>query len=246
MITLQHVTSWRQKLGLLAIGAGYWALQVHEWLNPSPYVTAYAASTIIAVASIAVAVASTAASLYAQSEQTAGQNHYQKAVQRQRDSEIAENYKLSIATMHDQHKNVQDRIRQEGEAAVTEEQRNATEAAKARATSRTAAGEAGVAGLNVDALMGDFLHQEAGYRYGVRRNLEISTDQLSAEMEGFRAGAQGRVNSISPYMREPVGTPSYLSETLKIGGKGLEAYDRFKSPAKGPSATRTMPTDSDW
>lgn len=198
---------------------------------------AWATTTILAVASIAVAVASTAATMYVQSEQTAGQNEYQKALAKQRDAEIEANYKLSIASMHDQHKGLQDRIRQEGEAAQTEEQRNAIEASKARATARTAAGEAGVAGLNVDALMNDFLFQETNYRSGVRRNLELSTDQLGQEMEGVRAGAQGRVNSISPYLREPVSRPNYLGEALRIGGKGLAIYDQYKKPSGSKPST---------
>lgn len=194
---------------------------------------AWATTTILAVASIAVAVASTAATMYVQSEQTAGQNEYQKALAKQRDAEIEANYKLSIASMHDSHKGLQDRIRQEGEAATTEQQRNAVEAAKARSTARTAAGEAGVAGLNVDSLMNDFLGQEARYRYGVGRNLELGTDQLSQEMEGARAGAQGRINSISPYLREPVSRPNYLGEALKIGGRGLDTYDKYRSKGSG-------------
>jgi hypothetical protein len=44
--------------------------------------------------------------------------------------------------------------------------RNARAAAEARATARTAAGEAGVAGLSVEALLNDFTAQEGRYRYG--------------------------------------------------------------------------------
>jgi len=124
---------------------------------------------------------------------------------------------------------------------VTEEERNARAAAEARATARTASGEAGVAGLSVEALLNDFTTQEGRYRYGVRRNNELVTDQLTAEMEGARAQAQGRINSILSLNLEPVSRPKYLGAALRIGGDALGAYAKYSRP----STTRptNAPTD---
>jgi hypothetical protein len=204
---------------------------------------------VIAIISIAVAAASTATTMAVQSEQAAASNRYQQKAQDARDKEIQDAYALSIESMHQQQKALQERERQEGEATVTEEERNARAAAEARATARTAAGEAGVSGLSLDALLGDFTRQESSYRYGVRRNLSISTDQLTAEMEGVRATAQGRAASIPRLNLEPVNGPSYLGAALRIGGDALGAYSKYNASKPSnptPATRRTMPVDSDW
>ncbi len=190
----------------------------------------WAVTTIVAVAGIAVAVASTAASLYVADQQADTQAKFQKAAVDQRDQEIEENYKLSIASMHDAHKAQQARILQEGEYASGEEQRNAIEAAEARGTARVAAGEAGVSGLSVNALLDDFRAQEARYSYGTRRNLGISTENIEADMIGARATAQGRSNSIPRLAKEPINRPGYLGAALRIGGDALGAYSKYRTP----------------
>jgi len=197
---------------------------------------------------VAAAVISTATTMYAQSEQADATTEYQKKAQQTRDKEIADNYALSLASMEHQQEGLQQRIRQEQEATVTEEERNARAAASARATARTAAGEAGVAGLSVEALLNDFTAQEGRYRYGVRRNNELVTDQLTAEMEGARAQAQGRIHSITSLNLEPVSRPTYLGAALRIGGDALGAYAKYSRPSTtNPTPSRRyMPVDSDW
>jgi hypothetical protein len=194
------------------------------------------------VAAVVIAAASTAATMYTQSEQTAAQNQYQQKAQDARDKEIQDNYALSIESMHRQQKALQERQKQEGEATVTEEARNARAAAEARATARTAAGEAGVSGLSLDALLTDFTRQESEYRYGVRRNLGISTDQLTNEMEGARAQAQGRSAAIPSLNLEAVNGPSYLGAALRIGGDALGAYSKYNA-SKPTRPTPNQPTD---
>ncbi len=191
---------------------------------------AWATTTILAIAAIAVTVASTAASMYVADQQADTQAAFQKAAVEQRDREIEENYRLSIASMHDAHKAMQARMGQEGEYAAGQEQQNAIAAAEARGTARTAAGEAGVAGLSVNSLLDDFMSQESRFRYGSRRNLEIATDNLEGEMVGARATAQGRSNSIPRLAKEPINRPGYLGAALRIGGDALGAYSKYRTP----------------
>ena len=104
-----------------------------------------------------------------------------------------------------------------------------------------------MAGLSVEALLNDFTAQEGRYRYGVRRNNELVTDQLTAEMEGVRAQALGRINSLPSLNLEPVQRPSYLGAALQIGGDALGAYAKYKTPnTQTPTGRRYMPVDSDW
>jgi hypothetical protein len=197
---------------------------------------------IIAIVSIAVAAASTATTMAVQSEQASASNRYQQKAQDARDKEIADNYALAMESMAQQQKALQERQKQEGEATVTEEARNARAAAEARATARTAAGEAGVSGLSLDALITDFTRQESQYRYGVRRNLTLSTDQLTAESEGARATAMGRSAAIPQLNLEPLNGPSFLGAALRIGGDALGAYSKYNS-SKPTRPTPNQPTD---
>ena len=105
-----------------------------------------------------------------------------------------------------------------------------------------------MAGLSVEALLNDFTAQEGRYRYGVRRNNELVTDQLTAEMEGARAQAQGRINSIPSLNLEPVSRPTYLGAALRIGGDALGAYAKYSRPSTtNPTPSRRyMPVDENW
>jgi len=222
--------------------------ELRPW-NPRRKMLCQYGSEVAAYIAIAAAVASTAATMYTQSEQTSIQNTYQQKAQRARDEEIKNNYALAIESMTQQQKSIQERQKQEGEATATEEQRVSREAAEARATARTAAGEAGVSGLSLDALITDFTRQESQYRYGVRRNLTLSTDQLTSEMEGARAQAQGRAAAIPQLNLEPVQGPTWWGAALRIGGSAVDAYSKFntsKPTSPTPATRRTMPVDSNW
>jgi hypothetical protein len=212
---------------------------------------AISATTAIAIAGVAVSAASAGAGLYMQSEQAAEQSDYQRRLMQARESEIAENYRLSLESMNVQNRALQERSVQEGEAASMEQQRNAREAAKAVSTARVAAGEGGVSGRSVNALMSDFIAQEARYRESLNTNLDFARDSIDYEMESNKLIAQGRSSAIKLYQPAKIDQPSYLGAALKIGGAGMEAYsNRMKQT--GPSGTNTTPTrrftatDSDW
>src|SRR5437867_2700368 len=119
--------------------------------------------TAIAIIGVAVAVASTAASLYMASENTAAQNKIQDKMAEERDREINENYALAIKSANEQYRSLQRRQQQEGEATAQSEFLASRQGAEARSTARVAAGEAGVSGLSVNNLLGEFVNQESQY-----------------------------------------------------------------------------------
>src|SRR5262249_22943099 len=161
-------------------------------------------TAIVAVVGLAISLAATGFSLYQQSEQTAAANKYQSRVAEARDKEIAENYALSIQSANAQYRQLQARQQQEADAAAHKLGVAAREGAEARSTALVAAGEAGVSGLSVNALLNDFMAQETRQREAIRSNLAGSTDQLRSEMEGVQAQAAGRIASISTYVKQPV------------------------------------------
>jgi hypothetical protein len=186
-------------------------------------------AAIAAIVGVVIALASTAYSLYAQSQNAAEQNKYQKKLAENRDEQIAENYALSIRSANAQYRSLQAREQQERDAAAQKLQLGAVEGARARSQALTAAGEAGVSGLSVNALLNDFMSQESRQREAIKSNLAGSTDQLRSEMEGVQAQAAGRIASISPYVKQPVESPNYFGGAMRVGGSALDAYTKYTS-----------------
>jgi hypothetical protein len=184
--------------------------------------------------------------MYQQSEQTAAANKYQTRMEQARDKQIEENYQLSVQSANAQYRALQDRSSQEGEAATQKTLEQAREGAAARSRALAAAGEAGVSGLSVNALLTDFMGQEARYRESVATNLGYSKDQLASEMEGVRAQAQGRIASIQPYMRQPVDSPNYFGAAMRVGGNALDAYNKYRAPSSTDSTAGYLGADAGY
>jgi hypothetical protein len=113
----------------------------------------------------------------------------------------------------------QNRILQERAAASNEAQKLNVDAAKGRATAAVAAGEAGVAGLSVDALIADYYGQQGRYERTLSNNLQMQENYLVGEMDATRAQAESRTNSVDQ------GTPpSFLDAAIRIGSSALDGF----------------------
>jgi hypothetical protein len=189
------------------------------------------ATTVLMIAGIAVAAASTGASLYAQSEQADAQADYQVKLAEARNKEISENYVLATNAYQMQVNSLNRRVDQEQERMASEEEKNAIRAAQARATVRTASGEAGVSGVSVNALLRDFMAQESRYREGLHRQNEFLREGIEDNKEAAKQTAQGRNVAIQPIIASPIAQPQYLAETLKLGSNifgQVNAYQNQK------------------
>lgn len=135
---------------------------------------------------------------------------------------VRENQKAANANLVREYADVQTRQIQEEDAAAVQKQDISREARAARATTMAAAGEAGVSGLSVDALLADVYGKEATAKDRISQNSGFTTANLTREMDGLKAKAQDRINSM------PWATgPSPFAAALKIGGVGLDSYNRY-------------------
>jgi|ERR1043166_7297784 hypothetical protein len=71
-------------------------------------------------------------------------------------------------------------------------------AQKADALARVSAGEAGVAGASVDAIVGDISSQASAADVTNRRNLAMTIDRLQREKVGAGITEQNRINAVPP------------------------------------------------
>jgi len=102
----------------------------------------------------------------------------------------------------------------------------ANKAREARSRATVAAGESGVAGQSVDALLNDFTRQEATYRFGLQRQgqqMAVARDLRLKDM-----GLQSYNTQIA--INKPIAQPDYAGALLSGVSTGLSAYSATKKP----------------
>lgn len=169
------------------------------------------APVAMAIASFAIGAAQTVVGFMGEQAAADAQNQY-----------YAENAKAARQATVNQYAHQQNRIIQERRAASQEKQNATVDALKARATAKTAAGEAGVSGLSVDALVQDFYAQEGRYSNSIDNNFQMTSDYLRSEMESTQAQGQSRINSV-----RRATPPSFLGAAIRIGATALDAFGTY-------------------
>ena len=192
-------------------------------------------AVVISIISIAVSVAS-AAVAYQQAQQNAqNQARTQKEMVEAQNETIRQNSALANAAYINDTKQLQNRQQEEAAAAYAREHGVQLEAEKTTARAITAAGEAGVSGLSVSALIDDYTRQEVDYRFQSQTQLENQRKQTESQLRGEQIQGQGRVDSVKPYMPQPVSYPSLLGAALRVGSDAAGAY------ASARTSTPTVP-----
>lgn len=118
----------------------------------------------------------------------------------------------------DEMADIQLRLQQERETVTQQQNVNSVRARQEAAAAYTAGAERGATGLTMDALLGDIYGQSAATNDTLGTNLEWTGNSLARAVDGTRAKATDRINSMTP------GTgPSYIAAALRIGGAGVNA-----------------------
>jgi hypothetical protein len=109
---------------------------------------------------------------------------------------------------------------QEQEAVGRELEQVSQKSQQALARARVSAGEAGVAGASVQALMDDYTRQEGAYRSALLRQQELGglATGMGLEQAGF-ATTQRQIG-----INQPINRPSALTAGLQAIGGGLSGY----------------------
>jgi len=192
---------------------------------------AFTTGTILAIIGIVLVIASAAVS-YQQAAEAARRKQQQenRMVEAQNET-IRQNSALANAAYINDSKQLQNRQAEEAAAAAAREHGVGIEAEKTKSTAITAAGEAGVSGLSVNALLTDYTRQEVDYRFQSQTQLENQRKQTEAELTGEQYVAQGRVDSVKPYMAQPVAYPSLLGAALRVGADSASIYSASQKSA---------------
>ena len=163
--------------------------------------------------SAAIGVAQTASSVMGQRQQAEMQEQAQRTASQQEN----QRYLAEVSAMRTQQQ-------QEMIARAQRIQEASRKAMEARSTARVSAGESGVSGLSVNALLGDLTRKEAEYTFSEQRQaemLDVNRDlQLSEAGIGFNRNML-RIN-------KPIEQPDYLGSALGGIQSGLSTYSALK------------------
>jgi hypothetical protein len=181
-----------------------------------------------------IGAASSAASFVGQRKQARQQARYQaQAAAAERQRFLQEQTSLRM------------RQAQEQEAVGRELEQVSKKSQAALARARVSAGEAGVAGASVQALMDDYMRQEAGYRSALLRQQELGgvATGMGLEQAGF-ATMQRQIG-----INQPINKPSFLEGALGVasgalGGArtGLTLQGMMGGASNPPIPTGSVPT----
>jgi cytochrome c556 len=171
----------------------------------------------IPIAALVISAAGTGYEAYQKNEEVKRTNAFQEKVAEQGAA-------LASANFKNQADQENYRQQQEDMAAAQTKQQNEKEAAKAKSTAAVAAGEAGVAGISVDALQADFNRQEAIFAGAVDTNRGFGRAQSQQQMQALRAGAIDRIVSTQA---TPLSAPGYYGAALRIGGQAMDTYNTY-------------------
>ena len=113
---------------------------------------------------------------------------------------------------------------QEQVAAAQRIQESTRKAREARSTARVSAGEAGVAGLSVDALINDLTREEASYNFATQQQTQMNDVNRSLQLRDAGLGFTNNMLRIN----KPIEQPNYLGAALSGAQTGLSTYSVTK------------------
>jgi len=170
---------------------------------------ASATATGLAATSAAIGTASAGMQFAGQRQQAKQQAAYQaQAAAAERQRFLQEQTSLRM------------RQAQEQEAVGRELEQVSKKSQEALARARVSAGESGVAGASVQALMDDYVRQEGGYRSAILRQQELGQVATGLQLEQAGFGTQQRQIGIN----RPINRPSGLAASLGAFQQGLGGY----------------------
>jgi len=163
----------------------------------------------LALAGLALGAGSSALQFAGQRQQARQQRLFQqRAAQAERQRALMEQRSLRM------------RQAQEQEATAREIGEIARRAREARATATVSAGQAGVAGLSVDALLNQYTADEAALRMGAIRQQEMRDLQAGLAFTDVGLRSQNRLIDIN----RPIPERNLLAGTLNVLSSGLSGY----------------------
>ena len=171
-------------------------------------------STTALYASLAASAVSAGASYYAADKQADAQRSHQQQVREQNIEAAMDAYRFNT-------NQETTRVMQEETSANQEIQKSYL---RRREAAGTALASSESAGVNIEALMGDFMRQEGDFNSSVQQQMDWKRHQSQANMKGYRAQAKNQIASYNP---ASVQGPSLAGAVAGLGASTVSTYSRY-------------------
>ncbi len=165
------------------------------------------------ITAVTLALASAGSQIHGQRQQA----KTQAKVQKNASAAERERYLREVSSMRVQQG-------QEEVAAAQRVNESARKAREARATARVSAGEAGVAGLSVDALINDLTREEASYNFATQQQTQMNDVNRTMQLDQAGLGFTNNMLRIN----RPIEQPDYLGASLSGAQTGMSTYSTLK------------------
>jgi hypothetical protein len=162
-----------------------------------------------AIVSTVLAAASTAVTLTAQKKQADAQTDYQEDLG-----------KANVTAARIQAEQLRDQQAQANEATQREAQAAALASKQAKSTAVVSAGEAGVSGNSVEALLQEYRATEGRWMEAHLRQQQLTDVSTEQQLEALRINTDA--GNLS--MNAPVAQPNYLAGALSFGAQAASTY----------------------
>ena len=172
--------------------------------------------TTLLIASLAISAATAVTTVEGQAAQAKSQTAEQQAL-------VAANN----ATTSTQESAVRANQFQKNQATTQENERATLANQRATATALTGAGESGVQGASVDAMLSDYQQQYNQYRTATMRQSNANASDANYQIDSLRTGNVYQDLSINA----PVAQPQYLAAGLNMASSDMGAYRAYNPNA---------------
>lgn len=159
---------------------------------------------------LAISAASAGASFYGQRQAASAQTSYQQqlmAAERERQQQAETNLRM--------------RQQDEQEARARELAKVSQEARAMASRNIVAAGEAGISGASIDALLAEGTRRELDFYESMTRQGQLQNTAYEREIEAGRTGSAMRILDIN----RPVSRPSFANLAIDLGRGAMQSAD---------------------
>ena len=197
-----------------------------------PLITAATALTSTAGATTGTAslfsgllgAASAGLGLYGQIQTAKAQEDYQQRLAAQRNEQMVKNAELATKAYNQNVQMMNIRRQQEAAASEREKINIQREALRRQSTAGLAAGESGAAGVSLSMLYDDFSRSQAEYTAMIDREESMKQQQYDYQNLAFQQETQARIDSVTPFVAQPIAQPDYFGA---IAGAGSSLYGGY-------------------
>lgn len=178
----------------------------------SPLCEPITASTALLYGSLALSAGTAATTVIAQSRQASAQEQQQQQLVASNNTEAG----IRLSQLRIQQSQAKESSAREGEKARQASQRG-------KATTVVAAGEAGIQGASVDALLQEHASNLGSFKEATLRQGQLNDSQYTDRADAILSGTNYENLSINA----PVTGPNYLGGALQLAGSAMGAYREY-------------------